>query len=224
LTYFTINIQYILIMKQVNKLKNLENLSYFGKSAIFQYIDIKLESLSIDINRWIKEGTLIQLKKGLYTTTNYFERLNNKSLYIEFIANKLRIPSYLSLEYVLQKYSILSEAVYSITSITTKAGRSYDNTLGLFLYRNIKESLFTGFDIMDYNDFQIAQATKAKALFDWLYLKFLRDKDINLAKLESLRLNIDGFKSRDFKEFKTYCEMAKVKKYNILGQIIAKLK
>ena len=119
-------------MKQVNKLKNLENLSYFGKSTISQYVDIKAESLSADINRWIKEGVLIQLKKGLYTTTNYFERINNKSLYSEFIANKLRTPSYLSLEYVLQKHSILSEAVYSITSITSKAGRSYNNTLGLF--------------------------------------------------------------------------------------------
>lgn len=211
-------------MKQVNKLKNLENLSYFGKGAISQYIDIKTESLSVDINRWIKEGTLIQFKKGLYTTSNYFERVNDKSLYIEFIANKLRTPSYLSLEYMLQKYSILSEAVYSITSITTKAGRSYDNTLGLFLYRNIKESLFTGFDIMDYNDFKIAQATKAKALFDWLYLKFLRTQNINLAILESLRLNIDDFKSKDFKEFKSYCEMSDIKKYKILWQIITKLK
>ncbi|MBM3709699.1 MAG: hypothetical protein FJW61_04690 [Actinobacteria bacterium] len=211
-------------MKQVSKLKNLENLSYFGKAAISQYIDIKPESLSADINRWIKEGTLIQLKKGLYTTSNYFERMADKSLYVEFIANKLRTPSYLSLEYMLQKYSILSEAVYSITSITAKTSRSYNNPLGLFLYRNIKESLFTGFDIMDYNDFKIAQATKAKALFDWLYLKLLRTKNINLNTVESLRLNIDGFKSKDFREFKSYCEMAEVKKYRILFQIITKLK
>jgi predicted transcriptional regulator of viral defense system len=211
-------------MKQVNKLKNLENLSYFGKSAISQYIDIKPESLSVDINRWIKEGTLIQLKKGLYTTSNYFERVNDKSLYSEFIANKLRTPSYLSLEYMLQKYSILSEAVYSITSITAKAGRSYNNTIGLFLYRNIKESLFTGFNIMDYNDLKIAKATKAKALFDWLYLKFLRTQNVDIKKLELLRLNIDDFKSKDFKEFKSYCELADIKKYRILGQIITKLK
>ncbi|OQA20785.1 MAG: hypothetical protein BWY60_01029 [Actinobacteria bacterium ADurb.Bin346] len=211
-------------MKQVSKLKNLENLSYFGKSTISQYIDIKPESLSADINRWIKEGTLIQLKKGLYTTTNYFERVNDRSLYIEFIANKLRTPSYLSLEYVLQKYSILSEAVYSVTSITNKTGRTYNNILNLFLYRNIKENLFTGFDIMDYNGFKIAQATKAKALFDWLYLKFLRTQNINLAILESIRLNIDGFKSKDFKEFKLYCEMSGVKKYRLLSQIITKLK
>ena len=212
-------------MKQVNKLKSLENLSYFGRGAISQYIDdIKPESLSADINRWIKEGVLIQLKKGLYTTSNYFGRVNNRSLYLEFIANKLRTPSYLSLEYVLQKHSILSEAVYSITSITTKTSRSYNNLLGLFLYRNIKESLFTGFDIIEYNGFEIAQATKAKALFDWLYLKLLRIQNINLEILESLRLNIDGFKFKDFREFKSYCEMTEIKKYKILGQIISKLK
>jgi len=33
-------------MKQVDKIKNLENLSYFNKDTISQYIDIKPNSLS----------------------------------------------------------------------------------------------------------------------------------------------------------------------------------
>ena len=92
-------------MKQVNKLKKLETLSYFDRNAIEQYIDIKPDSLSANINRWIKKGVLIQLKKGLYVTSKYYETVNNKNTYFEFLANRIRVPSYLSLEYVLQKHS-----------------------------------------------------------------------------------------------------------------------
>jgi len=210
-------------MNQVKKIKNLENLSYFNKSTISQYIDIKAESLSANINRWIKNGTLIQLKKGFYVTSNYYEKLQSKSLYLEFIANKLRVPSYLSLEYVLQKYSILSEAVYSITSITSKSGRVYTNDLGQFIYRNIKDELFTGFNILENNGFGVKEASKAKALFDWLYLKLFRSKEINIEILESFRLNIDSFKQKDFKEFKSYCEVTQIKKYFKLATIITEV-
>src|SRR4030043_2100519 len=112
-------------MNQVKKIKKLENLSYFNKDTVSQYIDVKTNTLFADINRWIKNGTLIQLKKGFYVTSNNYEKLQNKTMYLEFISNKLREPSYLSLEYILQKHSILTESVYAITSITLKSSRIY---------------------------------------------------------------------------------------------------
>ncbi len=210
-------------MKQVDKIKNLENLSYFNKDTISQYIDIKPNSLSENVNRWIRNGILIQFKKGFYVTSIYYERIQDKKSYLEFIANKLRIPSYLSLEYVLQKYSILSESVFAVTSITSKSGRSYKNDMGYFIYRNVKEDLFTGFKILDKNGFLIKEATKSKALFDWLYLKLLRSREIDLKVLESFRLNMDIFTKKDFKEFKSYCEITKIKKFNNLSEIITKI-
>ena len=77
-------------MNQVKKIKKLENLSYFNKDTISQYIDVKTNTLFTDINRWIKNDILIQLKKGFYVTSNYFEKLQNKTLYLEFISNKLK--------------------------------------------------------------------------------------------------------------------------------------
>lgn len=210
-------------MNQVKKIKKLENLSYFNKDTISQYINAKENALFADINRWIKNDILIQLKKGLYVTSNYFEKLQNKTLYLEFISNKLREPSYLSLEYILQKYSILTESVYSINSITIKSSRTYKNKLGLFIYRNIKDKLFTGFNILERNGFTIKEATKAKALFDWMYLKLLRLKEFNLALLESFRLNLENFKPKDFKEFRLYCELAGIKKYLQLASMIKKI-
>ena len=210
-------------MNQVNKIKILENLSYFNKDTISQYVNVKTDTLSADINRWIKNDVLIQLKKGFYVTSNYYERLPNKTLYIEFISNKLREPSYLSLEYVLQKYSVLTESVYAITPITIKNSRIYKNKLGLFIYRNIKDILFTGFNILENNGFTIKEATKAKALFDWAYLKLLRLKKFDLSLLESFRLNLNNFKPKDFKEFEFYCELTGIKKYLQLTTMIKKI-
>ena len=210
-------------MNQVVKIKKLENLSYFNKATISQYVDAKTDALSADINRWIKNDILIQLKKGFYVTSNYYERLQNKTLYLEFISNKLREPSYLSLEYVLQKYSILTESVYAITPITIKAGRIYKNKLGLFIYRNIKDILFTGFNILENNGFVIKEATKAKALFDWMYLKLLRLEKFDLPLIESFRLNLENFEPEDFKEFELYCELTGIKKYLQLASMIKKI-
>lgn len=210
-------------MKQVNKIKKLEGLSYFDRNAISQYIDIKYESLSQNINRWIMNGILIQLKKGLYVTSSYYKANRNNKVYAEFIANKLRIPSYLSLEYVLQKYSVLSESVFTITSITAKTGRSYRNSLGNYTYRNIKKELFSGFDITEKNGFIIREATMAKALFDWLYLRLLRIKDINSDIIRSLRLNLEVFNKKDIKEFRSYCKTADIKKFIVLADIITEI-
>jgi hypothetical protein len=210
-------------MNQVKKIKNLENLSYFNKDTVSQYVNAKENTLSADINRWIENDILIQLKKGSYVTSNYYEKQHNKTLYLEFISNKLREPSYLSLEYILQKYSILTESVYAITSITIKSSRIYKNKLGLFIYRNIKDELFTGFNILERNGFVIKEATKAKALFDWMYLKLLRLKKLDLTLLESFRLNIENFKPKEFKEFKLYCELTGIKKYLQLATMIKKI-
>ena len=210
-------------MNQVKKIKKLENLSYFNKDTISQYIDAKTNTLFTDINRWIKNDILIQLKKGFYVTSNYYEKLQNKTLYLEFISNKLREPSYLSLEYILQKYSILTESVYAITSITIKSSRIYKNKLGFFIYRNIKDILFTGFNILESNGFAVKEATKAKALFDWMYLKLLRLKKFDLSLLESFRLNLENFKPKEFKEFELYCELTGIKKYLQLASMIKKI-
>ena len=178
-------------MNQVEKLKKLENLSYFNKITLQQYCNITDNSLYSNIKRWLKSHRLIQLRKGLYVTSTYLQNLPNKQAYCEFVANKLREPSYLSVEYVLQKYSILTEAVYSFTSITLKSKRAYKNTLGTFFYRNLKDELFCGFTIKSYGHFEIKEATKSKALFDYLYLKTLRISIINKEFLKSLRLNLD---------------------------------
>lgn len=200
-------------MNQVKNLKKLAGLSYFDKNTLSQFINLTDNSLYGNIKRWLKQEQLWQLKKGLYVLPSYYQCLSDKESYKEFIANKLKEPSYLSLEYVMQKYSILTEAVYSFTSITPKSRRVYANKLGTFIYRQIKQDLFIGYTIKSNNGFEIKEATKAKALFDYLYLKNYRAPVISRELLDSYRLNLDELTSQDLKEFSNYCQITCVKKF-----------
>lgn len=199
-------------MNQIKNLNKLNSASYFNKNTLQQVVPVSDNSLYSNIRRWIKQNRIIQLKRGLYVTNDYYIRLPKKQAYQEFIANKLKTPSYLSLEYVMQKYSLLTESVYALTSITLKTPNTYKNELGLFVYSNIRPDLFTGYKLVEKDGFQIKEASKAKALFDFLYLRLLSVKNINQQLVNSFRFNLDEFSQKDQKEFKSYVKLSKIKK------------
>jgi predicted transcriptional regulator of viral defense system len=210
-------------MNQVKKLSTISNLSYFGTNALsLIYPELSKNSLYSNIKRWIKKGQLIQIKKGMYVTKEYVSNVQEMSSYKEFLANKIKYPSYLSMEYVLQKYSILSDAVYAYTSLSLKSKNTYTNELGRYVYRNITRKLYVGYDIKEVGGYDIKEATKAKALFDYLYLKLYRVRNISEDVLLDLRLNLDEFEKKDMEEFKKYCEITGVKKYTNLPNILTK--
>jgi len=207
-------------MNQVSKLKKLEKLSYFDKNTLLQVICLRDNSLYANIKRWLRTGRLIQLKRGLYVTDIFYSSMADKTSYAEFVANKLREPSYLSLEYVLQKYGMLTEAVYGYTSVTLKTKKAYKNRLGVFSYNSISPKFFTGYEVREIGQFSVYEATKAKALFDYLYLKFFRTTNITKEMFESFRLNLDSFTRQDVRELKGYCDKAGIEKYRKLVKII----
>ncbi len=208
-------------MKQVEKLKKLENLSIFTANSISQVTNLEGEGLYENISRWISKEILLQLKKGLYTTTNYYQNLEKKEPFLELLSNKLKYPSYLSLEYILSKHQILSENVYTYTSVTKKTPKVYNNKLGRFSYKSISEKLFLGFEIVEKDGFNIAQAKKPKALFDYLYLKFYR-REISEKNIEELRLNLDEFSKKEIQEFEKYCDILNIAKFKKLPNLLFK--
>ena len=213
----------MLIVNQIRNIKNLEVLSYFDRNTLSQFFDLSQNSLSANVNRWLKSGILIQFKKGFYVTSAYVQAQRKQNPYMEFIAGKLREPSYLSLEYALQKYSVLTESVYGFTSVTLKSKRVYKNKFAVFVYRNIKEELFTGYTIKNMDGFMVKMATPAKALFDYFYYKLFRINEINKQMIDDFRLNYDGFSSKDLNEFSRYCLLAKTKKMRQLITFIKEL-
>jgi len=165
----------------------------------------KRQYLNILLSRFAKRGLLLRLRKNLYVAKSYLDQAERKGIfsdYIEFIANKLYSPSYLSLEYVLHEHNLLTDLPRNITSVGMRKTDHFSNELGNFIYHAIKEDLFCGFKVIKKGNFSILKATKAKSLFDFLYFR----KRLLVAQkaIEALRLNLSEFNKGDFKELEGY--------------------
>lgn len=202
--------------------QQFEDIPCFTKSDLRLVFDGSEKALDGRIERAIKNKIIIPLKKGFYVSYLYWLKEPDKTVFSEFIASKLRYPSYLSLAYILAKNNILTEAVYAITSITVKTKRSYQNQIGSFLYSSIKTELFVGYEQKTYRENNYFTATLAKALFDWFYLRKNLGVDLKEEILEGLRINWENFSLSDFQEFKKYVELSKSNKMAKIAQILAK--
>lgn len=168
-------------MKFKEFIKIYKDAPLIDSSTFFLYEDP--EDLRRQVREWTKRGYLFPLKKGLYIFSEEYRKIQPSAL---FIANFLTSPSYLSLEYALGFYNLILEKVNVITSISTKKTSVFQNCLGRFEYRSIKEKLFFGFkkEIDNYQEFFIA--LPEKALIDYFYLNSCLKG--NFSEFESLRL------------------------------------
>ena len=170
-------------------LNNLESLPFFSKHAISAFETIRSRALYQNLQRWVDTGHILRLKNGLYVTKTFVDRFLHDGSYVELVANKLAAPSYLSLEYVLQKKGFLTEATFTITSVTLKTTRHYRNPLGSFEYHHLDERLYFGFAGRRYGQNIIYEASPMKALFDFFYLRCSDLDPQDLSTLESMRIN-----------------------------------
>ncbi|MBE0411628.1 MAG: hypothetical protein IBX69_18025 [Anaerolineales bacterium] len=156
--------------------------------------------------RWVKAGHLIALKKGVYMHRRFYEQHRQDAAFAPAVSAILLPQSYLSLEYVLQQHGILTEITYPVTAITIKNTRTITNALGTFVYRHIQPDLYFGFQIMEAYGVPYAQASAARGLFDYLYLRplpaDLESQRYNLA--EELRLNLEEFTWEEREKFAEY--------------------
>jgi len=192
--------------------KKLADLPYYTKQNLGMALGKNKDALNYWIKKLIKSQALIPLKKGLYISSYYLDLVRAKEKtedYLEYLAGIMRAPSYLSLEYALSKYGIIPEAVFAITSVTTKSTRSYQSGLTSFYYRNLKAKLFTGFIEQKFNQQTIKIATPAKALFDYLYLKkFSSLSEMKRYLLTDARINWAALNQNDQKMFSQYVKLS----------------
>lgn len=196
---------------------SLEPLPYFTLEAVMQLLGDETAAagtVQTALYRWMKSGQILQLRKGVYMTRRFFELHQADAGFTPMVSAILIPQSYVSLEYILQRNGILTEITYPVSAITLKQPRVFENRLGIFTYRHIKAELYIGYTFSDYLGVTTALATKAKALFDMLYLRPMKHtlpsaKD-SLA--EALRLNLEVFSAKDQIEFAAYVELSKSKK------------
>lgn len=122
--------------------------------------------------RHTRSGLFVRLKNGLYALA---EPLPSE----EEIANRLYQPSYLSFEYVLSRHGVIPEAVYTITSATTKPSREFEIEGKIYAYHTLKNSAYSGFEPHKKNAASVLIATPEKALVDYLYFVALKKKPLN---------------------------------------------
>ena len=163
--------------------------------------------MKIILSRLTKKGEMIRLKKSMYVAKSYIDTAEKRGLfsgYVEWLANTLYPSSYLSLDYVLYEYNLLTEVPKNITSCSRSKTARFSNTFGNYFYHQVQERLFLGFNILKRGNFTILKATRAKALFDFLYLR--KNLLANRESIEAWRLNLDHLTSEDWRELEEYIE------------------
>jgi predicted transcriptional regulator of viral defense system len=181
-------------MKFEEFIKVYKNAPLIDASTFFLYENPY--NLRRQVREWVKKGYLLPLKKGIYIFNEDYRKIQ---LSVFFVANFLVSPSYVSLEYALGYYGLIPEKVEIITSITTKKTNFFQNCLGEFEYRSIKEELFFGFKKEKENNQEFFIALPEKALIDYFYLNSQfegRFKEFDSLRLQNLEiLNTELLKS-----------------------------
>ena len=180
-----------------NLLDQLKPLTYFGKGTVYQLgnqLGLKDSTIDTYISRFLKYKEIYRLKNGLYVSADFFDENRNDISYSFYLANVIRTPSYVSSWAALQYYNLTTEAIHSVTSVTTKVTRDYQTKVGNFAYQSINKELFSEF-LLAKGKFEVFIASPSKALFDLLYFRTNQFRGVPLEKIkalaEDLRIDID---------------------------------
>ncbi|TAE35609.1 MAG: hypothetical protein EAY66_08485 [Sphingobacteriales bacterium] len=86
------------------------------------------------IHQMLNQGVLSAIRKGLYIAGPAL-MVNKPEPFL--LANHIMGPSCISLDSALAYHQLIPERVYQITSVTTKASRSFNTPEGLFSYTRL---------------------------------------------------------------------------------------
>ena len=191
-----------------NLLDQLKGMPHFSKDSLYQLgkqLGLADATVNTYISRFLKHKEIIQLKRGLYITTDFFNKNRPDVSYSFYLANIIRTPSYVTSWSALQFYNLTTEGIHGITSVTPKVTRTYKTKAGNFNYQSLKQDLFSDFSLMKGKAFNFFIASPAKALFDLLYFKThqfrgVRAKDVKVLA-EELRIDVDEMDKKNRARF-----------------------
>ena len=116
--------------------------------------------------RWQREGRVEKLRNGLYLNAAMKPRGPADHF---LIANRLYEPSYVSLHAALHYWGLIPEAVFEITSVSTRKTAMFRAGGVRFSYRQITPSLLFGYDVAEWRGGLLYVAHPEKALIDYAY-------------------------------------------------------
>lgn len=192
-------------MKYVEFLDRLQKNRYFIFSLedlLILFPQTKKKTILNQVSSWSKRGYIIRLKKNLYEIAQ--KGIGRFEIPDLFIANRLYIPSYISLETALSIYNIIPEVAFGVTSVTTNPTKRFKNKHGEFSYFSCQPKAYTGYLLTDYEGFKVAIAEKEKAFVDYIYFKTRRENNF---LLEEERFDEDILKELDWKKILRYAKL-----------------
>ncbi|HMR84659.1 MAG TPA: hypothetical protein PKE30_16055 [Niabella sp.] len=86
------------------------------------------------VNELVKKGLLSNVIRSLYVPGPNLKVPGPEKF---LVANHLRGPSYISLEAAMSYWKLIPERVYTITSVTIKAAKDYNTSIGRFTYDHL---------------------------------------------------------------------------------------
>ena len=147
--------------------KNTEDLPYFETKELRLVLGENFTStMLVNLKNWANKGYVKMLKRGLYVITEEAQKQETMAF-----STKIYEPSYVSLEMALNFYGIIPEAVFTVTSVTTRKTKKFATPVGNFSYQKIKKEAFGGFETKKNGKFSFNLALPEKALADFFYLK-----------------------------------------------------
>ncbi len=146
--------------------KKAENLPYFETKELRLVLGADFSTTTlVNLKNWVNKGYLVMLRRGLYIIAEATKKFDSM-----VYATKIYSPSYVSMEMALSFYGIIPEAVFTITSITTRKTKKFKTSLGNFSYQKIKTEAFGGFEAKKQEEISFNLALPEKAVVDFLYL------------------------------------------------------
>ena len=168
-------------------------------TGVLQSLYSGYQSPNMHIAMLEKKGVLVRLKRGLYVVS---PDISGKELSIGLIANHLYGPSYVSLHWALSWYGLIPERVYTMTSVTTRHTRMFENAMGRFTYRGVSKDYFPiGITGREEEGVHYLMATPEKALCDMLMQeKHVPDQSVSSLGIffeEDMRIDLDDIRQMD---------------------------
>jgi hypothetical protein len=153
-------------MKKARLLALCSNYPYFDLAFLRQMTGEMPATLDLNVKRWIADGTLLSLRRGMYALA---EHLRKADIFSPCLANDLYPPSYLTDVWALAFYGLIPDVAREHTSATPRRPQSFTNAIGVFSYRHLDAAYFWGFLTVHTKEADFRCATPEKALIDHWY-------------------------------------------------------
>ncbi|MGI5869979.1 MAG: type IV toxin-antitoxin system AbiEi family antitoxin domain-containing protein [Kiritimatiellia bacterium] len=157
----------LLSMNFEELVKLTRDMPAFELAYLTRHFDSSRDAIRVQLSRWMSQGKVIGLRRGLYTLSDEHRRV---ALEPAEVANALYRPSYLSTLWALSYYKLIPEKISRFTCLTTRVPRNFENQFGVYDYRTIKVEVFFGFQSVSAGKRKFLVAEPEKALLDHWHL------------------------------------------------------